>query len=114
MQGTFKNTENIISVDICRKCAECCKNYPFVEISKSEVDSIAKATGLPSDVFAISKGRAVEEYFLQFQENGNCFFLNEDNGSYSCAVYEARPGICADYPSNPKQKEYCDLCKGKL
>jgi len=44
-------------------------------------------------------GKAVEEYFLQFQKNGDCFFLNENNGSYSCSVYEIRPEICKNYPS---------------
>ena len=105
--------ENIIPTEICNKCAECCKNSPFVELSKNEINSLEQVTGLHFDVFTNPKGKAVEEYFLQFQENGDCFFLNENNGSYSCGVYEARPGICKNYPSKPRQKEVCDTNRGK-
>lgn len=103
--------ENVISIELCGKCNGCCKNYPFIELSQSEVDALVKATGLPVNVFAIAKGRVVEEYFLQFQASGACFFLNEEGGHYSCSVYAARPGICASYPSNPKQQATCDLIK---
>jgi len=101
--------ENVISVKKCRRCAECCKNFPFVQLSRAEVDSIAQVTGLPVEVFTNSKGRAVEEYFLNFKEGGSCFFLNENNGYYSCAVYEVRSAICVDYPSSAKQVAACDL-----
>jgi Fe-S-cluster containining protein len=94
--------------EICKKCAECCKNYPVVDLSKNEIFSLEKVTGVHSGVFTIPKGKAVEEYFLQFQENGYCFFLNENNGSFSCGVYEVRPGICKNYPSRPIQKEVCN------
>ncbi len=100
--------ENIILSAICKKCAECCKNYPFVELSQNEIYELRKMTGLPFEVFTNPKGNAVEEYFLQFKENGDCFFLNENNGDYSCGVYEARSGICRNYPSKPSQNEACD------
>ena len=100
--------ENIISSEICRKCAECCKNFPFVELSHNEVYELEKRTGLPFDVFTNRKGDSVAEFFLQFKENGDCFFLNENNGDYSCGVYEARSEICRNYPSNLRQNEVCD------
>jgi Fe-S-cluster containining protein len=99
--------ENPISSEICRKCGECCRNFPFVELSQTEIDEIEMVTGLPFDVFANKKGKAVEEYFLQFKENGDCFFLNETNGLYSCGVYETRSAICRNYPSKPRQHEVC-------
>lgn len=100
--------QNIILSEICTKCAECCKNYSFVELSQNEIYELGKLTGLPFDVFTDQKGEAVEEYFLQFKENGEWFFLNENNGDYSCGVYEARSGICRNYPSKPSQNEVCD------
>ena len=103
--------ENVISIDNCQKCAGCCKKFPFIELSQSEIDALAKATGLALDVFTISKEKDVAEYFMQFKENGDCFFLQEDKGCFSCAVYAARPGICARYPSNPKQQDACDVLK---
>jgi len=105
--------KNITSTEICKKCGECCKNYPFVELSKNEIHALEQATALHLGVFTIPKGKAVEEYFLQFQANGDCFFLHENNGSYSCGVYEARPEICKNYPAKPKQKEACYANRGK-
>ena len=100
--------------EICKKCAECCKNHPFVDLSKNEINSLEKVTGINPDVFTNPKGKAVEEYFLQFRENGYCFFLNENNGIFSCDVYEARPAICKNYPSKPIQKDHCDTNREKF
>ena len=100
--------ENIITSEICKKCAECCKNYPFVVLTQNEIYEIEKLTKLPSEFFTNQKGGAGEEYFLQFKENGDCFFLNENNGDYSCGVYEARSKICRNYPSKPSQNKICD------
>lgn len=100
--------------EICKQCAECCKKYPFVDLSKNEINSLEKLTGVSAEVFTNSKGKEIEEYFLQFQDNGYCFFLNENKGSFSCSVYEERPGICKNYPSNPIQKDVCDANKEKF
>lgn len=97
----------------CKKCAKCCKRYPFVELSQNEIGALEKFTGLHFDVFTNPKGKAGEGYFLKFKENGNCFFLDEQNGNYSCVVYEARSKICRNYPSNPSQNETCDRNRNK-
>ena len=104
--------ENAISSETCKNCAECCKHYSFVELSQAEINALEKFTGLSFEVFTNPKGKAVEEYFLKFKENGYCFFLNENNGKYSCGVYEYRPEICRSFPSKPIQKESCyEICK---
>ena len=100
--------ENVISSETCKNCAECCKHYSFVELSQPEIIALEKFTGLSFEVFTNSKGKAVEEYFLKFKENGDCFFLNTSNSNYSCAVYEARADACRKYPSKPVQNEACD------
>ena len=99
---------DIISSEMCKKCAKCCKNHPFVQLSKNEIYEIEKFTKLPSDSFTNQKSEAGEEYFLQFKENGDCIFLNENNGDYSCGVYEVRSKICRNYPSKPNQHVACD------
>jgi len=76
-------------------------------VSENDVKALEEKTGLHRDVFSNQKGEAVDEYFLGFQKNGSCFFLNENNGGYSCGVYEARPKVCRNYPSNPRQEEFC-------
>ena len=98
----------MISSEICTKCAKCCKNHPYVELSINEINLIEQLTGLSLNDFTNQKEKVVEEYFFKFKENGDCFFLNESDGSYSCAVYEARPSICRNYPSEPIQKENCN------
>ncbi len=100
--------------EICKKCAECCKNYPFVDLTQSEIHVLEKETGLHSDLFTNGKGKEIEEYFLQFKKNGHCHFLNEINGGFSCSVYAARPGICKTYPSRPTQQNLCDTHKKKF
>ncbi len=114
MGGRVMVVENNISTEICKKCADCCKNYPLVELSKNEINSLELLTGLHFGTFINSKSKADEKYFLQFKENGYCFFLNENNGSYSCSIYEARPEICKNYPSNPRQQEVCNSNRGKF
>jgi len=97
----------IISTEICRKCAGCCKKYPFVELSENEISLLELVTGLHFSVFTNAKGTTGEGYFLQFKTNGDCFFLNGKSGGYACGVYEARPGICKKYPFRPIEKETC-------
>lgn len=99
---------NAISTNICKKCGECCKQSPYIELSKNEINSLEQVTGLHSDLFTNSKGNGAEEYFLKFKKNGACFFLTENNASYACGVYEARPEICRTYPSKPIENEFCD------
>ena len=99
---------------LCKKCAECCKNYPSIKLSKNEINSLELFTGLHFAISVNSKGVAFEGYLLQFKENGDCFFLNENNGRYSCSVYEIRPEICKNYPSNIKQQEFCSLKRSKF
>lgn len=93
--------------EICKKCAECCKNHPVVDLSANEISLLVEETGLRMDLFTNRKGKAVEEYFLQFQNNGSCIFLQEKNGGFACGVYHARPGICKKYPSRPIQESFC-------
>ena len=103
--------KKIDPVEICRRCADCCKNYPFVELSENEIEGLEQVTGLPFEVFTNPKRKAIEEYFLKFRENGCCFFLNENDHTYSCRVYESRPEICRNFPSTPAQKDACsEIC----
>ena len=99
--------KNILSSEICRKCAQCCKGYPFIELHQSEIDALKKKTGLSVELFTNKRDEAGKEYFLQFKENGDCIFLRETNGGYLCGVYEARAGVCRNYPSNPNQEKHC-------
>ena len=106
--------ESIVTTEICSQCGGCCRRHPFVILSKKEVNALEHATGLNSEVFSDSRDRTVDEYFLQFKENGDCFFLIESNGSYSCGAYAARPATCKNYPSGAKQNQVCNDNKQKF
>ena len=101
-----------VSSITCITCAECCKNYPFISLSQSEVNLIKQYTALHADQFAEIKKGEVESYFLKFNKNGACYFLDFDSGTYSCKIYDIRPCICRNYPKLSIQKEYCKrICK---
>lgn len=106
--------QNILLSQICQKCGECCKNFPYVELSEIEINRLEKFTGLRFDLFTNPKGKTIEEYFLKFKENGDCIFLKEKNGKYFCSVYEARSKNCRNYPSDPKQNEVCRANREKI
>jgi uncharacterized protein len=95
-----------LSSEICQKCSECCRHYPFVELTPTEINALEKMTLLSGEVFA-NKNETAEQYFLQFTEDGNCFFLDKVDGGFTCRVYEARPHICRNYPYKPVQKQAC-------
>jgi Fe-S-cluster containining protein len=79
-----------------------------VDLSGTEIVALEKASGLPRKSFTNTKDQEAGEFFIQFQKNGYCLFLIENNGSFSCSVYEARPDVCRSYPSNPTQKALCE------
>ena len=99
---------NGTSSEICTICAECCRHYPYVELAQTDIEALETFTGLRFDAFTNPKGKAVEEYFLQFKDNGDCIFLTEKDHRYSCSVYEARSRVCQAYPSTPAQIEACN------
>jgi hypothetical protein len=99
--------------NICQKCADCCKDFPYVEVTRNEIYTLEQMTGLHFDEFTNGTGLAfVRGYRLKTKENGDCIFLNNTDYGYACSVYEARPRICREYPSKNEQKEFC-LSKGK-
>lgn len=78
-----------------------------MEVSAAEVAVLAEASGLDPEVFAHRKGEDSDEYFLKFKDNGDCYFLSDDEDSAGCSVYEARAAVCRAYPSKPPQNDRC-------
>jgi Fe-S-cluster containining protein len=111
--GKAMTVKNIITSEICKECGECCKNYPFVELSQQDILELEKVTGLPFDDFTNPKGGPGEGYFLTFKENGDCVFLNENNGNYCCSVYDARSAVCRNYPAKQSQHDFCNSNRKK-
>ena len=103
-----KVVETMPTSAMCQQCGGCCRKFPYVELSQEDMERLQGHTGLDSEAFTNGNGKAVEEYFLKFQANGDCVFLKNEGGHYACSVYEARPDLCRSYPSSAVQIKFCD------
>lgn len=92
---------------MCQRCAECCKNIPYVELSDNEIRAIEVFTGQPAKAFINTKGPKIPGYFLKYKDNGDCIFLMNLNGNYACEIYSVRPNICKSYPVTQGQIKFC-------
>ncbi len=91
----------------CSKCPAYCCSYPEIEVTTRDIERLAKHFGLPY--------REAEERFTKYDANEKvrelrhrqdrifktvCAFL--DQKTRKCTVYEARPGVCRDFPDSPR------------
>ena len=106
-----KHLTETITLKTCRECGECCRNFAFAKLSQLEIETIEAFTGLHFSKFTYPIGADGEGRFLKFTDNGDCFFLNKDEDTFSCSIYEVRSKICREYPSNKAQIETCDMNK---
>lgn len=86
----------------CTHCGECCKGKgSYVFITVKEAQAISRNMGI---AFARFKGQYVEvlvdgELVLTQHDNGDCVFLNSQQG---CEIYKSRPAQCSTYPFWPE------------
>ncbi len=99
--------------DGCNNCGACCRGFPFIRLSRNNIETLENFTGLTSEEFTDSIDEAGENRFMKFKENGDCIFLKMIDGAYSCGVYEARPATCREYPSTDIQRETCRAESGR-
>jgi uncharacterized protein len=99
----------------CAKCPAYCCSYPDIEVTKRDIERLAKR-------FALDY-RVAEERFTKCDTKGKarllrhqqdtvfatvCTFL--DVKTRRCTVYESRPGVCRDYPDS-KHCGYYDFLR---
>ena len=87
----------------CGKCPAYCCTYPLIEVSRADVQRLAKHFGVD---YATAEERytkydaAEKARSLRHRGDENfgmaCQFL--DPATRRCGVYEARPETCRDYP----------------
>ena len=88
----------------CSKCPAYCCTYERIEVTKRDVNRLAKHFGIDPE---IALGRFTKvvagENVLRHQKDATfgsaCMFL--DLKTRRCTVYEARPGVCHEYPDKP-------------
>jgi Fe-S-cluster containining protein len=91
----------------CSKCPAYCCSYPEIEVTPRDIARLAKHFGLQYS--------EAEERFTRYDAKEKvrelrhrrdrifktvCTFL--DQKTRKCTVYEARPGVCRDYPDSPR------------
>jgi len=89
----------------CLKCPGYCCSYPVIEVKDRDAKRIAKHFGISLKTaekrfFKSSNGykrvmrRKADKYFGRI-----CRFF--DTEARRCTIYEARPGLCREYPAEP-------------
>ena|SRR5580765_7753490 len=91
----------------CSKCPGYCCSYPEIEITKRDIARLAKHFGLSFEQAEerFTKLDAKEGVPLLRHQKDRifdtvCTFL--DQKTRRCTVYEARPGVCREYPDSPR------------
>lgn len=87
----------------CNRCPAYCCSYPRIPVQPEDVLRLAIHFGLSPESAArkfTKKGAVRGERILRQQPDGTygsvCRFL--DLETRRCTVYEARPGVCREYP----------------
>jgi uncharacterized protein len=83
----------------CLACGNCCKTTSPMFID-NDIDRLAKYLKMRPSVFA-EQYLMVDEDNFQVLKSSPCPFLGADN---YCAVYEARPRACREYPHTNRKR----------
>jgi Fe-S-cluster containining protein len=91
----------------CAKCPAYCCSYPEIEVTRRDLARLARHLQL---TFAEAEARFTKYdakegvRLLRHQKDrifdSVCTFL--DQKTRRCTVYDARPGVCRDYPDSPR------------
>jgi uncharacterized protein len=89
----------------CTKCPAYCCTYDSIIVEKADVKRLAKHFGIDPEVAKRRFTKTVEgEQVLRHQKDkiygSACMFL--DLKTRRCTIYDARPGVCHEYPDQPR------------
>jgi Fe-S-cluster containining protein len=92
--------EEVFSCTDCLKCGNCCKTTSPLFTDK-DISRVAKYLRIkPSAV--VSQYLKIDEDRFYVLKTAPCTFLGADN---YCAIYDARPKACRDYPHTDRIKQ---------
>ncbi|MBK8065201.1 MAG: YkgJ family cysteine cluster protein [Betaproteobacteria bacterium] len=87
----------------CLKCPGYCCSYPLIEVTKRDMQRLAKHFNLPfykAKAKFFRYDRSEKSWALRHHKDEHfgtiCRFF--DREKRQCTVYKARPGVCRDYP----------------
>jgi len=90
----------------CSKCpAFCCSIYERVEVTKRDINRLAKHFGVSVETATkrYTKMHSNERVLRRKKDElfpETCMFLNEE--TRGCGIYHARPAICREYPGRSR------------
>jgi len=87
----------------CSKCPAYCCSYDRIEVTQRDVRRLARHFGLTYEqaekrFTKIAYGDRVLRHQKDHIFKSVCQFLDSDERR--CTIYEARPGVCRDYPAS--------------
>jgi Fe-S-cluster containining protein len=89
----------------CLKCPAYCCSYDRISVEKADLNRLARHFGVDPETARRRFTKNVEgEQVLRHQKDkiyGTiCMFL--DTKTRRCTIYDARPGVCHEYPDRPR------------
>ena len=89
----------------CAKCPAYCCSYDKIEVSRRDLARLARHFGVDIDVAEGRFTKVVDGVrVLRHRKDKvfatTCMFLDAE--TRRCTVYEARPGVCQEYPDRPR------------
>lgn len=91
----------------CSKCPGYCCTYELIEVKKSDIQRLAKHFGITYEqaerrftkTHRDTKARVLRH---RKDETYGSACMNLDPETRRCTVYDARPGVCREYPTVPR------------
>jgi Fe-S-cluster containining protein len=89
----------------CTKCPAYCCSYERIEVTGRDVSRLARHFGVDPETARrrftkIKEGDQVLRHQKDKIYGTICMFL--DIKTRRCTIYEARPGVCHEYPDKPR------------
>lgn len=84
----------------CTQCGNCCSGDPgYVWATREEIARISAFLGRSDGWLEPAHLRRVGlHYSLTEHANGDCVFLERENGKATCSIYPVRPLQCRTWP----------------
>ncbi|MGL4496168.1 MAG: YkgJ family cysteine cluster protein [Beijerinckiaceae bacterium] len=100
---TTRSRSNVTRRYNCLKCPGFCCSYPVIPINKTDIKRLGKHFGLGFEAAEkkFTKQRGKERILRRHADpvyGKICRFF--DTEERRCTVYEARPGVCRQYPAS--------------
>lgn len=89
----------------CSKCPGYCCSYKRISVSNGDLSRLAKHFGIERETAVrrftkIAEGEPVLRHQKDEIYGTICMFF--DTNERRCTIYEARPGVCREYPERPR------------